>query len=70
MAPTVPKSAGTSGGSGRSAPEITPSVQGLDPADVNGTIHRYITDQVADEKEREQLLELVEELQGAIRSPA
>jgi len=48
------------------APAVTPSVEGLNVNDPQTTIRRYIEDQVPDEKEREQLLELVDELSGTL----
>jgi exonuclease SbcD len=47
------------------APVVEPSVSGLDAADVRGTIEHYLQEQVADEQEREELLELVDELRVA-----
>ena len=50
-------------------PNAGPQVEGLDPADVATTIHRYLTEQVEDERERAELLELVDELRIAAGQP-
>jgi len=50
------------------APSVDPSVRGLDPADVSGTIHRYLEEQVPDLVERAELIELVDELRVAAGS--
>jgi exonuclease SbcD len=48
-------------------PAVAPTVEGLDPRDVNGSIQRYLEEQVQDIDERAQLLALVQELNADVR---
>lgn len=47
-------------------PEAAPSVAGLDARDVEGTVQRYLEEQVPDAEERSALLVLVRELQASL----
>ncbi|MEX2245080.1 MAG: metallophosphoesterase [Dehalococcoidia bacterium] len=45
-------------------PEVAPSVEGLNPADVEDTVRRYLEEQQMPEEERAELMALVHELRG------
>lgn len=50
------------------APAVAPTVHGLDPKDIGGTIQRYLAEQVPDDGERAELQALVQELSAEIGS--
>jgi aromatic ring hydroxylase len=47
-------------------PAVAPTVEGLDPKDVSGSIQRYLQDQVQDSDERAELLALVQEINAKV----